>query len=114
MRRIAQAYNHLHGSAYNRVELKENHLVYVIDDREFPYAICSDVAHIQFTMEYVLIIMHSMLRHHCVSPRSTSTAQSKPPRRIAFSSGTRRCAGNPTLCSVFQSGGMLQLPVHYP
>lgn len=61
MQRIAQAYNHLHGGAYNRVERKNNRLLYVIDDRDFPYAIQSDVAHIQFTMDCVLIFLHSML-----------------------------------------------------
>ncbi len=61
MKAVAHAYNLLHGGAYNRVELHEDRLAYVIDDSEFPYALRTDGAHIRFTMECVLIFLHGML-----------------------------------------------------
>ena len=61
MKAVANAYNLLHGGAYNRVELREDGLAYIIDDRDFPYVLPADSTHVQFTMECVLIFLHSML-----------------------------------------------------
>jgi AraC-like DNA-binding protein len=61
MQAVANAYNLLHGGVYNRVELREDCLAYIIDDSEFPYALRTDTGHVCFTMECVLIFLHGML-----------------------------------------------------
>lgn len=61
MKAVANAYNLLHGGPYNRVELREDCLAYIIDDSDFPYALRTDSAHVRFTMECVLIFLHGML-----------------------------------------------------
>jgi AraC-like DNA-binding protein len=61
MKAVAHAYNVLHGGAYNRVELHDDRLAYIIDDSQFPYSLRSDSTHVRFTMECVLIFLHGML-----------------------------------------------------
>lgn len=61
MKAVANAYNLLHGGSYNRVELREDCLAYIIDDSDFPYALRTNSAHVCFTMECVLIFLHGML-----------------------------------------------------
>ncbi|MFZ5608492.1 MAG: helix-turn-helix domain-containing protein [Pseudomonadota bacterium] len=61
MKRIAKAYNILHGGSYNHVEHRGASIAYIIDDRDFPYASREDEGHICFTMECVLIFLHSTL-----------------------------------------------------
>ncbi|RMD88128.1 MAG: AraC family transcriptional regulator [Alphaproteobacteria bacterium] len=61
MRRVARAYNVLHGGSYNRVEERKDGLVYIVDDRAFPYAARDDDAYIVFTLECVLVFLHCAL-----------------------------------------------------
>lgn len=61
MKRVAHAYNLLHGGHYNHVELREDALVYVIDDRGFPYSARENERYIHFTMECVLAFLQGML-----------------------------------------------------
>jgi len=61
MRRVASAYNLLHGGNYNHVEMDARSLRYLIDDRSFPYVSPSDEEHIVFSLECVLIFLHCML-----------------------------------------------------
>jgi len=61
MKAIAHAYNLLHGGAYNRVELHDDRLVYIIDDRGFPYISRMDASQMRFTMVSVLIFLHGLL-----------------------------------------------------
>jgi AraC-like DNA-binding protein len=61
MKAVAHAYNLLHGGTYNRVELYDDRLAYIIDDSEFPYSLSSDSSHVRFTMECVLMFLHGML-----------------------------------------------------
>jgi AraC-like DNA-binding protein len=61
MREIAQAYNFLHGGSFNHVEIQDNRLSYIIDDSNFPYVPGTDANFRQFTMECVLIFLHSIL-----------------------------------------------------
>jgi AraC-like DNA-binding protein len=58
---IARTYNLLHGGAYNRVELHDDRLSYIIDDRGFPYAAGMDPSQTRFTMVSVLIFLHGLL-----------------------------------------------------
>ena len=58
---VARTYNLLHGGAYNRVELHDDRLAYVIDDRGFPYAPRMDPSQTRFTMLSVLIFLHGLL-----------------------------------------------------
>ncbi|GIW56032.1 MAG: hypothetical protein KatS3mg082_2436 [Nitrospiraceae bacterium] len=58
MRRVAEAYNMLHGGHYNHVEEGGGWLRYVIDDRHFPYAPGQDREHIVFALECVLVFLH--------------------------------------------------------
>jgi AraC-like DNA-binding protein len=61
MKAVAHAYNLLHGGAYNRVELQDDRLTYIIDDRGFPYAARMDPSQTRFTMVSVLIFLHGLL-----------------------------------------------------
>lgn len=61
MKQTARAYNLMHGGYYNHVERRRGRIVYLIDDRDFPYALdpASDLAYA--IMEGVLIFLHAML-----------------------------------------------------
>jgi AraC-like DNA-binding protein len=61
MKAVAHAYNLLHGGAYNRVELHDDRVAYIIDDRGFPYAARMDPSQTRFTMVSVLIFLHGLL-----------------------------------------------------
>jgi len=61
MRAVAHTYNLLHGGLYNRVEQRKGRIVYVIDDRRFPYTHRTDHARVRFMMECVLIYLHGLL-----------------------------------------------------
>ena len=37
MKQVAESYNMLHGGHYNRIEMRNDALVYIIDDAGFPY-----------------------------------------------------------------------------
>lgn len=60
MKLIAKSYNLLHGGPYNRVELREDSLLYIIDDSQFPY-VSQEKSYIHFTMECVQIYLHGIL-----------------------------------------------------
>lgn len=60
MRLIAKSYNLLHGGPYNRVEVRGDTLLYIIDDSQFPY-MSKNEDYIHFTMECVLIYLHGIL-----------------------------------------------------
>jgi len=61
MRAVAHTYNLLHGGLYNRIEQHKGRVVYVIDDRRFPYTHRTDHARVRFMMECVLIYLHGLL-----------------------------------------------------
>ncbi|HEX7114592.1 MAG TPA: AraC family transcriptional regulator ligand-binding domain-containing protein, partial [Steroidobacter sp.] len=61
MKAVANAYNLLHGGTYNRVELRDDRVVYIIDDSDFPYTLPTDSEQVCFTMECVLMFLHGML-----------------------------------------------------
>lgn len=61
METVAQSYNLLHGGAFNSVEVSDSQVAFVIDDRDFPYAI-SDEEQVLFTMETTLLFVHALLR----------------------------------------------------
>ncbi len=61
MRAVANTYNLLHGGQYNRVDERPERIVYVIDDRRFPYTRHTDHAYVRFMMECVLIYLHGLL-----------------------------------------------------
>ena len=60
MKLIAKSYNMLHGGPYNRVEVKDGLIHYIIDDSEFPYMVKNE-GYVHFTMECVLIYLHGIL-----------------------------------------------------
>lgn len=60
MRKIAQAYNLLHGDDYNRVEQRGSSLVYTLADEGFPYTRPRD-DYLHFSLECALIFLHSAL-----------------------------------------------------
>ncbi|MBL4893780.1 MAG: helix-turn-helix domain-containing protein [Emcibacter sp.] len=60
MRLIAKSYNILHGGPYNRVEIRDGFLLYIIDDSQFPYMVKNE-DYIHFTMECVLIYLQGIL-----------------------------------------------------
>ncbi len=63
MKRIAKSYNLVHGGVYNRVEKRASGLVYIIDDKEFPYATDAGSYFVYSLMEGVLIFLHALLSH---------------------------------------------------
>ena len=84
MRRVAKAYNLVHGGAYNRVERRRDRLVYLIDDRNFPYAFDATSRLPHGVMEGVLIFLHAMLS--CAVGQdltgSLRMVRSRRPRRL--------------------------------
>ncbi len=60
MKLIAKSYNMLHGGPYNRVEIRNGFLLYIIDDSQFPYMMENE-DYIHFTMECVLIYLQGIL-----------------------------------------------------
>ena len=60
MQVIAASYNMLHGGTYNHVERRGDSIVYMVDDKHFPYRFDDD-QYIHFTLECVLIFLHCML-----------------------------------------------------
>ena len=61
IKQLATSYNFIHSGQYNRVELRNMHLVYIIDDADFPYAPQSDAQHIALNMGNVLIFVHGVI-----------------------------------------------------
>lgn len=61
MRRVARAYNLIHGGPFNRVEMRRDRLVYVIDDRAFPYAFDLGGSASYAFIEGVQIFLHALL-----------------------------------------------------
>lgn len=61
MRRIARAYNVIHGGDFNRVEERADRLSYRIEDAGFPYDARLSAAEMRATMEAVLVFVHAML-----------------------------------------------------
>ncbi|MDQ8755432.1 helix-turn-helix domain-containing protein [Sphingosinicella sp. LHD-64] len=61
MRRIARAYNLVHGGDYNRVERRRDAIAYVVDDAGFPYAVGRDSGAVHALMEGVLIFLNLLL-----------------------------------------------------
>ena len=61
VRRLASAYNFVHGGEFNRIILRPREIVYVIDDRDFPYAFSeTDGDHHAF-IESVMVFLHVLL-----------------------------------------------------
>ena len=60
IRKVAQAYNILHGGDYNRVEQRGPNLVYLMDDELFPYTQPRD-GYLHFSLECALIFLHGAL-----------------------------------------------------
>lgn len=65
MQQLASSYNFIHGGAYNRVEVKDREVIYVIDDRNFPYLDDSNSEHIRFNLECVLLFVHGIICSLC-------------------------------------------------
>lgn len=61
MKRVAQAYNMLHGGHYNHVREDADSIAYLIDDRGFPYTRQDEQGYIHVFMECVLVFLHCTL-----------------------------------------------------
>ncbi len=61
MRRVARAFNHVHGGFYNRVERTRDRIAYLIDDRDFPYVTPVTREATEGFMHGVLIFLHAIL-----------------------------------------------------
>lgn len=61
MKRVAQAYNMLHGGHYNQLREDADCITYIIDDRGFPYAHFEAEDYIHFFLECVLVFLHCTL-----------------------------------------------------
>lgn len=58
---VANGYNVVHGHRYNLVRRRPGGLSYVIDDREFPYALDHDDPFVLLSLECLLIYVHVLL-----------------------------------------------------
>ncbi|GAB3028956.1 hypothetical protein GCM10027098_27600 [Bowmanella dokdonensis] len=58
---IANSYNIIHGGTYNRVEVGERHIAYIIDDQQFPYSAQTRDDYIQFILDNMLVFIHGVL-----------------------------------------------------
>mgnify|MGYP005842899815 CR=1 FL=1 len=61
MKRVAQAYNMLHGGHYNHVREDADSIAYLIDDRGFPYTRQDEQGYIHVFLECVLVFLHCTL-----------------------------------------------------
>jgi len=61
MKRVAQAYNMLHGGHYNHVREEFDSIAYIIDDRGFPYTRLDEPDYIHLFLECVLVFLHCTL-----------------------------------------------------
>ncbi|GAK32710.1 hypothetical protein JCM17846_26360 [Iodidimonas nitroreducens] len=61
MKRVAQAYNMLHGGHYNGVREDADSITYLIDDRGFPYMRQDEQGYIHIFLECVLVFLHCTL-----------------------------------------------------
>lgn len=59
---IAQSYNVIHGGPFNRVRVARNELVFVVDDRGFPYTVDADHPFILFSIEALLVYIHVLIQ----------------------------------------------------
>lgn len=84
MRRVAKAYNLIHGGSYNRVEQRRGRLVYLIDDRDFPYAFDASSGAAHGVMEGVMIFLHAILSCAVGGNLTASLrmVRSRRPRRV--------------------------------
>lgn len=83
LKRLATSYNILHGGTYNRVELRDRHIVYIINDAGFPYTPGTDKRFIYFTIETLLIFLHAIVSVVSSAPASTLLKKvccKRPPR----------------------------------
>lgn len=60
MRRVARAYNLIHGGDYNRVERRDGRLAYVVDDHAFGYAAGVRLQDSCTLVEGILVFLHAM------------------------------------------------------
>lgn len=61
LEQLAKAYNFIHGGNYNRLEIRQRELVYVIDDTGFPYLPTTADETIAFNLNCVLLYVHGIL-----------------------------------------------------
>jgi AraC-like DNA-binding protein len=71
MKVVAEYYNLLHGGEYNTVRRKNDLIVFVTDDRRFPYT-SKDSQYVSFSMECVQIFVHCMLA--TIAPKTPEAA----------------------------------------
>lgn len=58
---VANSYNIIHGSKYNRVVRRGHRTVYEIDDTDFPYAMGHDEPFVILSLECLLVYVHTLL-----------------------------------------------------
>lgn len=83
LKRLATSYNILHGGTYNRVDVRDREIVYIIDDTNFPYTPGTDKRFIYFTIETLLIFLHaiaSAIASAPVTPLLKKICCKRPPR----------------------------------
>lgn len=61
LEQLAQAYNFIHGGNYNRIEVRQRSLVYVVDDANFPYQRENKADYISFNLNCVLMYIHGVV-----------------------------------------------------
>lgn len=58
---LANSYNVIHGSRYNRVARRRHSTAYEIDDTDFPYALGHDEPFVILSLECLLVYVHALL-----------------------------------------------------
>ncbi len=82
---LAQSYNVVHGHRYNLVRQRGDSISYIIDDRDFPYALDADDPFILLSLECLLICVHALLLalapdHERIAPSIIRTRGAACPR----------------------------------
>lgn len=68
MAHIANAYNVVHGGDYNRIVETADRLIYVIDDRDFPFVVETLGANRHTFMESVMVFLHALVCELAIAP----------------------------------------------
>jgi AraC-like DNA-binding protein len=100
MKRVARAYNLVHGGYYNQVEQRRGRLVYSINDKDFPYAFDVQSGASYAVMEGLLIFLNAMLSlavgdsltQHLRCVRSRRPVRMAPDGFLGFWESPVRCS----------------------
>lgn len=107
METVARSYNLLHGGEFNSVEVREDVLRFVVDDRAFPFSV-DDQEQVLFIMETTLLFVHALLRLIVPSVaaggwRRVELKRPHAPGRVPFENHVETVYGRPAYALVYDA-----------